>query len=276
RAERASAGGDAEPKQYLRIRGLPVLSRTIAALLEVPSLCWVLPVINPDHRDRYAALNLDDPRLLPPVMGGSRPQASVRAGLAALKGREPGFVLVHDAARPFVDRALVERVVAALAEGEAALPVVPVTDTIKRSSDGRTVIATERRHELFAAQTPQGFSFAPILAAHERAARDARAFADDAALAEWAGMAVDRTPGSAHNIKLTLPEDFVRAERLIAGEDGMETRVGTGFDVHPFEAGDAVWLGGVKIPHTHRLKGHSDADAALHALTDAIYGALGE
>lgn len=276
RGERATASGDAEPKQYRRIRGVPVLSRTIAALLEVPSVRWVLPVINPDHRGRYAALSLEDPRLLPPAMGGASRQASVRAGLAALQGHAPDLVLIHDAARPFVDRALVEGVIAALAVREAALPVVPVTDTIKRSSDGRTVSATEQRHELFAAQTPQGFAYAPILAAHKRAAREAREFTDDAAIAEWAGMVVAMTPGSARNIKLTTPDDFIRAERLIAGEEGMETRTGTGFDVHPFEAGDAVWLGGVKIPHTHKLKGHSDADAALHALTDAIYGALGE
>lgn len=276
RGERASANGDTRPKQYRLVHGVPVLSRTIAALLDVPAIAWVLPVIHAEHGERYGGLGLSDPRILPPVTGGTNRQASVLAGLNALKGHHPDLVLIQDAARPFVDRGLVEAVIAALDVHQAALPVVPVTDTIKRSTDGLTVVATEHRHELFAAQTPQGFHFASILAAHEKASRGPREFTDDAAIAEWAGMTVAMTPGSARNIKLTLPEDFVRAERLIAGDGDMETRIGNGFDVHPFEAGDAVWLGGVKIPHTHKLKGHSDADAALHALTDAIYGALGE
>ncbi len=276
RGERASATGDAEPKQYRLVRGVPVLVRTIGALLDVPSIQRILPVINADHRERYAALGIDDPRVLPPAIGGANRQASVLAGLLALQERRPDLVLIQDAARPFVDRALVEGVIAALETHEAALPVVPVTDTIKRSLDGLTVSATEHRHELFAAQTPQGFRFAEILSAHRRAAREPHDFTDDASIAEWAGMAVAMTPGSTHNMKLTVPEDFARADRLIAGDGDMETRVGSGFDVHPFEAGEAVWLGGVRIAHTHKLKGHSDADVALHALTDAIYGALGE
>jgi 2-C-methyl-D-erythritol 4-phosphate cytidylyltransferase/2-C-methyl-D-erythritol 2,4-cyclodiphosphate synthase len=172
-----------------------------------------------------------------------------------------------------VDDAVIDGVLEAL--GRAALPVVQVTDTIKRSSDGKTVSATEDRRHLFAAQTPQGFAFADILDAHRRAAGASSEFTDDAAIAEWAGITVALTPGSSHNLKLTHPEDFERAERLLGGGN-METRTGTGIDVHPFEPGDGVWLGGVHIPHTAKLKGHSDADAALHALTDAIYGALGE
>jgi 2-C-methyl-D-erythritol 4-phosphate cytidylyltransferase/2-C-methyl-D-erythritol 2,4-cyclodiphosphate synthase len=172
-----------------------------------------------------------------------------------------------------VDDVVIDGVIAAL--GKAALPVVPVTDTIKRSTDGKAVSGTEDRRQLFAAQTPQGFAFADILDAHRRAAGAASEFTDDAAIAEWAGISVALTAGSSRNIKLTHPEDFERAERLL-GAGSMETRTGTGLDVHPFEPGDAVWLGGVRIPHTMKLKGHSDADAALHALTDAIYGALGE
>jgi 2-C-methyl-D-erythritol 4-phosphate cytidylyltransferase/2-C-methyl-D-erythritol 2,4-cyclodiphosphate synthase len=182
-------------------------------------------------------------------------------------------VLIQDAARPLVDDDTIDGVVAAL--GEAALPVTPVTDTIKRSADGVTVSATEDRRQLYAAQTPQGFAFATILRAHRRAAGEPAEFTDDAAIAEWAGVPVTLTRGSTRNIKLTHPADFERAERLLGGKT-METRTGTGFDVHPFEPGDAVWLGGVRIPHHLKLKGHSDADAALHALTDAIYGALGE
>ena len=276
RGERVSASGNSEPKQYRLLSGTPVLSRTIAALLDVEAVGAVLPVIHPEHRDRYEALGLSGSRLLEPVAGGISRQASVLAGLQALEPRSPDLVLIQDAARPFVDRALIEGVIGALGRHEAALPAVPVTDTIKRSTDGKTVAATEDRHTLFAAQTPQGFRFQRILSAHLRAAGLAREFTDDAAIAEWAGMTVALTQGSTRNIKLTLPEDFARAERLIGGDSRMETRIGSGFDVHPFEAGDAVWLGGVKIDHSMTLKGHSDADVALHALTDAIYGALGE
>lgn len=270
---RASADGDPTPKQYRKISGKPVLQWTIEAFLAA-DVDWIVPVIHPDHGDRFASLDLSDSRLLPPVIGGEQRQASVLAGLQALGPKAPDLVLIQDAARPFTDGALIAGVVTALASHDAALPVVPVTDTIKRSTDGRTVTATEDRSQLFAAQTPQGFRFPKILAAHRRASDLPHAFTDDAAIAEWAGMTVALTQGSARNIKITHPEDFARAERML-GEVPMETRVGSGFDVHPFEPGDTVWLGGVAIPHTARLKGHSDADAALHALCDAIYGALG-
>ena len=261
------------PKQYRMLAGKPVLTRTIKAFLRRPDVTWVLPVIHPDHNTLFADLGLNDSKLLPPVPGATSRQGSVLAGLEALAPRAPDLVLIQDAARPLIEDAVIDGVIAAL--GGAALPVTPVTDTIKRSADGRTVSATEDRRQLHAAQTPQGFAFATILDAHRRAAREPTEFTDDAAIAEWAGVPVTLTKGSAHNIKLTHLEDFERAERLLGGKT-METRTGTGFDVHPFEPGDAVWLGGVRIPHTAKLKGHSDADAALHALTDAIYGALGE
>ena len=248
------------PKQYRPLAGRAVLARTIEAFTRRRDVTWVLPVIHPQHAERYAALGLSHPRLLDAVPGAATRQGSVLAGLEALGERAPDLVLIQDAARPLVNDAVIDGVLAAL--GAAALPVVPVTDTIKRSSDGRMVDGTEDRRQLFAAQTPQGFA----------AADD---FTDDASIAEWAGIPVTLTAGSARNIKLTHPEDFERAERLLGG-GSMETRTGSGFDVHPFEPGDAVWLGGVRIPHGARLKGHSDADAALHALTDAIYGALGE
>jgi 2-C-methyl-D-erythritol 4-phosphate cytidylyltransferase/2-C-methyl-D-erythritol 2,4-cyclodiphosphate synthase len=253
-----------------------VLQRTIEAFLAEPDVTWVVPVIHGGHADRYAELQLADDRLLPPVTGGANRQASVLAGLTALSPRRPDLVLIQDAARPLVSPQVISGVISALASSDAALPVVPVTDTIKRSADGRTVAATEDRSTLFAAQTPQGFRFPQILSAHLRAGRMPREFTDDAAIAEWAGLEVALTPGSTRNIKITHPEDFARAERLLGGEKHMETRVGSGFDVHPFDTGNSVWLGGVEIPHTHKLKGHSDADVALHALTDAIYGALGE
>ena len=261
------------PKQYRPLAGRPVLARTIEAFTLRPDVTWVLPVLHPDHTQRYRDLRLSGPKLLDAVIGGATRQGSVLAGLEALAGHSPDIVLIQDAARPLVDDAVIDGVISAL--GRAALPVVPVTDTIKRSADGKTVSGTEDRRQLFAAQTPQGFAFADILDAHRRAGGASSEFTDDAAIAEWAGIPVVLTQGSPRNLKLTHPEDFERAERLLGG-GAMETRTGTGFDVHPFEPGDAVWLGGVRIPHTMKLKGHSDADAALHALTDAIYGALGE
>jgi 2-C-methyl-D-erythritol 4-phosphate cytidylyltransferase/2-C-methyl-D-erythritol 2,4-cyclodiphosphate synthase len=276
RGERAAGNTGDLPKQYRPIAGVPVLSRTISALLAVEAVDAVLPVIHAGHQELYARLGLAHTRLLPPVTGGTTRQASVLAGLEALQPLAPDRVLIQDAARPFVDAALVDGVIAALNTHPAALPVLPVTDTIKRSTTGQTVDATEDRHELYAAQTPQGFHYQPILEAHRRAASLPQTFTDDAAIAEWAGLSVALAPGSSRNIKITLPEDFARAERLLDGGTGMETRIGSGFDVHPFEPGDFVMLGGVRIPHGARLKGHSDADAALHALTDALYGAIGE
>ncbi len=261
------------PKQYRLLAGTSVLARSIAAFARRDDVTWVLPVINSSHTELYAGLKLSESKLLPAIGGAPARQGSVLAGLEALSVLAPDLVLIQDAARPLVDDATISGVIAAL--GEAALPVVPVTDTIKRSSDGRFAEGTEDRRTLFAAQTPQGFAYRPILDAHRRAAAEPTEFTDDAAIAEWAGIAVALTPGSPHNIKLTHPADFERAERLLGGTP-METRTGSGFDVHSFEPGDAVWLGGVRIPHTAKLNGHSDADAALHALTDAIYGALGE
>ena len=260
------------PKQYRKLAGRAVLARSIAAFTERDDIEWVVPVINPAHAGLYAELQLSHPNLLPAVGGDATRQGSVRAGLESLAGQAPDLVLIHDAARPLVDAATISGVIEAL--GEAALPALPVTDTIKRSGDGRIVEATEDRRTLHAAQTPQGFAFPAILEAHRRAAAEPSEFTDDAAIAEWAGLSVALTAGSGRNIKLTRIEDFERAERLLGGMT--ETRTGTGFDVHPFEPGDAVWLGGVRIAHDAKLKGHSDADAPLHALADAIYGALGE
>ena len=275
KGERA-ASGTTDPKQYRTIAGKPVLSRTIAAFLALPAVTRVLPVIHPDHADRYAALALSDDRLMAPVTGGATRQASVLEGLKALAPHRPDLVLIQDAARPFATPALIGDVIAALEQHDGALPTLPVTDTIKRSLDGAQVATTEDRSQLFAAQTPQGFRFGQIFSAHMRAASIRRQFTDDAEIAEWAGLRVAMVPGDRDNIKITHPEDFLRAERIIRGDLVMETRIGTGFDVHQFEPGDAVWLGGVRIPHTARLKGHSDADVALHALTDAILGAIGE
>ena len=276
RGERATADGTTVPKQYRLIAGVPVLQRTIEALLSVEAVTHVLPVIGATHSSHYAALRLAHTKLLPAVEGGATRQASVRAGLDAVAPLAPDQALIQDAARPFVDAALVDGVLSALKEHDGAVPAMPVTDTLKRSHDGHHVEGTEDRRTLFAAQTPQGFRYAEIREAHERAAALSQEFTDDAAIAEWAGLRVALTPGSSRNIKITLPEDFERAERLLREDTRMETRIGSGFDVHPFTSGEFVTLGGVRIPHTHGLAGHSDADAALHALTDALYGALGE
>lgn len=274
RGERA--GGDGLPKQYRAVAGVPLLARTLRALLAIPTITKVVPVIGLDQGALFAALGLADPRLAAPVIGGETRQVSVFNGLQALADTAPDIVLIHDGARPFVDAALVSRVVTALDDASGALPVTLVTDTIKRSLDGKTVGGTEDRTQLFAAQTPQGFHFPAIYDAHRRAIAMSDGFTDDAAIAEWAGLSVALAEGDTSNIKITLPDDFARAERLLAGEQTMETRVGSGFDVHAFAPGDAVVLGNISIPHTARLKGHSDADVVLHALADALYGALAE
>lgn len=276
KGERAQTGDFAEPKQYRRVGGQPVLRRTLDAFLSHPAISAVIPVIHPDHVERYDALAMTSDRLRPPVFGSTNRQASVLEGLKAIAGERPDLVLIQDAARPFVTREQIDTVLLALESHDGALPTLPLTDTIKRAPDGLTVMATEDRQTLFAAQTPQGFRFGQIFSAHMRAANLRREFTDDAEIAEWAGLRVAMTRGDRSNFKITHPEDFRRAERHISGDYAMETRVGTGFDVHPFEPGDAVWLGGVRIEHTAKLKGHSDADVALHALTDAILGAIGE
>lgn len=276
RGERAAHPGSDVPKQYRPVGGIPLLARTIQALAAVEAIDQVLPVINRDHVALYQSIGLTHPKLLPPTIGGATRQASCLAGLEALAAEPPEIVLIHDAARPFVDALLVGGVMEALERHDAALPVMAVTDTIKRSADGIRVTNTEDRRMLFAAQTPQAFRYQTILEAHRRAANEVHEFTDDAAIAEWAGMSVGLAEGSAANIKITLPVDFARAERLIAGDVGMETRIGSGYDVHPFGPGNTVHLGGVAIPHEAGLVGHSDADAGLHALTDAIYGAIGE
>ncbi|KFL32440.1 2-C-methyl-D-erythritol 4-phosphate cytidylyltransferase [Devosia riboflavina] len=276
KGERAQTGDFAEPKQYRRVGGRPVLARTIDAFLAHPGISAVVPVIHVDHAERYQALSLADERLRDPVPGGASRQASVLEGLKAIAALRPDLVLIQDAARPFVTVEQIDAVISALASHDGALPTLPLTDTIKRAPDGQVVLTTEDRRTLFAAQTPQGFRFGQMFSAHMRAATVRREFTDDAEIAEWAGLRVAMTAGDRNNFKITHPEDFRRAERHISGDKAMETRVGTGFDVHPFEPGDAVWLGGVRIEHTAKLKGHSDADVALHALTDAILGSIGE
>jgi 2-C-methyl-D-erythritol 4-phosphate cytidylyltransferase / 2-C-methyl-D-erythritol 2,4-cyclodiphosphate synthase len=259
---------------------LPVLARSLAAFASHPRISEILVVINPDDTRLYAdAMRSFAGRLRSPVAGGARRQDSVRAGLEALAQGAPSSVLIHDAARPFVDPELIDRVIGGLDAHEAALPCVRVTDTLKWVSHGK-VVGTAERDQLFRAQTPQGFKFAAILAAHREAAKEpAREFTDDAAVAEWYGLDVALVEGTEDNRKITTAEDLERADamlRLSAGRDAGTIRVATGYDVHAFAPGDAVTLCGVSIPHQKKLIGHSDADVALHALTDALLGTIAE
>ncbi len=263
------------PKQYARLGSSVVLAWTLKAFLGHPAVDIVQVVIGAGDERLYEAAVKGFPqdKLLPPVKGGATRQASVRNGLAALAARSPERVLIHDAARPFVGTDVIDRVLAALVESPGAIAAMPLTDTIKRAATGNRVAATLDRSQLWSAQTPQGFRFPDILEAHERAHAAGRDdLTDDAAVAEWAGLAVTLVPGSAANRKLTTAEDLAMANRVIAGP---EVRTGQGFDVHRLVPGDHVWLGGVRIAHTHGLQGHSDADVALHALTDALLGAIG-
>lgn len=283
KGERAASDGTTDPKQYRMVGDRPVLLWAVQSFLAVPEITSITVVIHPDHLSRYDSLALTDSRILPPVFGGATRQASVLEGLKALAPSSPDLVLIHDAARPFAEDGVIADLTEMLTEYDGALPVSPVTDTIKRSLDGVLVATTEDRRQLFAAQTPQGFRFGRIFSAHMRASTIRRQFTDDAEIAEWAGLRVAMVKGHVEAFKITYASDFARAERVAnsgirkrTGDIAMETRVGTGFDVHAFEPGDAVWLGGVRIPHSAKLKGHSDADVALHALTDAILGAIGE
>lgn len=279
RAALAAAG----PKQYAPLAGLPLLVHTLRALGRHPALGPVQVVIHPDDATAYAASwKVAGVPVLPAVTGGATRQASVHAGLEALAAQHPDAVLIHDAARPFVDADLIDRVVAALAVHAGAIPGVAVADTLKRTGADGLIDGTVDRQGLWRAQTPQGFRFAPILAAHRAAQSAGRSdFTDDAALAEWHGLAIAVVAGAERNRKITTPEDLAMAERDLQGSAGSapglpDIRTGQGFDVHRFAAGDHVWLAGVRIPHTHRLDGHSDADVVLHALTDALLGAVGD
>jgi 2-C-methyl-D-erythritol 4-phosphate cytidylyltransferase / 2-C-methyl-D-erythritol 2,4-cyclodiphosphate synthase len=273
------AGADAVPKQYRLLAGVPLLSYSLRALTRHHAIDAVAVVIHPDDRMLYTeAARQFAADLAEPVLGGATRQDSVRHGLEAFAATAPDRVLIHDAARPFLTGDLIDRLLAALDLSPAAIAAEPVADTLKRASTEGTVAATVDRENLWRAQTPQAFRFDDILAAHRRAAETAPGrFTDDAGLAEWAGLPVKLVASGGHNMKLTTADDTALAERLLASNtQSMETRVGNGFDVHAFAPGDHVWLCGVKIAHTHKLEGHSDADAPLHALTDALLGAIGD
>jgi 2-C-methyl-D-erythritol 4-phosphate cytidylyltransferase/2-C-methyl-D-erythritol 2,4-cyclodiphosphate synthase len=279
-AGRGSRAGEGLPKQYRTIGGRPVLARTLEVFLAHPRIDAAVTAIHPDDADLYAAAveDLDRSKILPPAHGGATRQESVLNGLKALESQGAGLVLVHDAARPFVTAGLIDRAIAAAEASGAAIPGTPVTDTVKIVDERAQVAATPERRLLRAVQTPQAFAFEILLKIHRQAAeQDLFSFTDDAALVEWAGRPVAVFDGDPANIKLTHPADFIEAERRLGGASmTLISRMGTGFDVHAFGEGDHVWLGGLKVPHTRGVLAHSDGDVILHALTDALLGALAD
>jgi 2-C-methyl-D-erythritol 4-phosphate cytidylyltransferase / 2-C-methyl-D-erythritol 2,4-cyclodiphosphate synthase len=272
RGLRAGAGG---PKQYREIGGQTVIYRAMEAFCNHPQIFAVQPVVNPDDTAIFNEA-VSGLRHAPPANGGATRQASVHAGLEALTSDKPDIVLIHDAARPFVNAAVISRAIEAAGRTGAAVPAIPIADTIKMVDDTGDVEATPERARLRIAQTPQAFRYDVILEAHRRAARDGRSdFTDDAALAEWAGLTVATFEGDPANMKLTTPEDFVREEARLSASLG-DIRTGTGYDVHAFGDGDHLMLCGVRVPHTRGFRAHSDGDVGLHALVDAILGALAD
>lgn len=272
-AGRGSRAGAGLPKQYRPLAGRTVLRRTLEALMERFDAAHIHCVIHPDDRSLFDASVAGLANLAPPIIGGSSRQESVRLGLEALANDAPSYIFVHDGARPFVSAALMNRLARALLEGAAGVvPGLAVTDTIK-TVDGAAVTGNPDRDQLRAVQTPQAFPFAALLDAHR--AQAGAELTDDAAVLAAEGAIVHWGEGDAANIKLTHAEDFTAAERRLMG-DLSDIRVGQGYDVHRFEAGDHVWLGGVRIAHDRGLKGHSDADVGLHALTDALLAALAD
>jgi 2-C-methyl-D-erythritol 4-phosphate cytidylyltransferase/2-C-methyl-D-erythritol 2,4-cyclodiphosphate synthase len=273
-AGRGVRGKTEIPKQYIDLGGFSAVRRALDLLARHPGISIVQPVIHPDDGELFRQASRDF-RLRPPVSGGDTRQASVLAGLTALAAAEPDLVVVHDAARPFASPALVDRAIAAASESGAAVPGLPVTDTVKEVDTAGRIVRTLERALLRTVQTPQAFDFRKLLAGHQQAARAGRLdFSDDAALMEWAGATVTVFEGESANMKLTTPDDFDRARSYMLSLHDLRT--GIGFDVHAFAPGDHVTLGGLRIPFDRRLSGHSDADVALHAIVDAILGALAD
>ncbi len=268
-AGRGHRFGAGMPKQYRALAGVPVVRHAVQTLAEHPSVDGVIGVVHPDDHDLFenAVAGIEG---VTHTDGGAERQDSVRNGLAAAAAFSPTRVLIHDAARPFVNGALIDAVLHPLDKTPGAVPALPVADTLKRGADGR-ISDTVDRTGLYRVQTPQGFRFEEIKAAHDKAI--GQTLTDDAAILEAAGLPVALVPGKERNFKITTQDDLSRAEALIAGGPA---RTGFGFDVHRFERGDALRLCGVDLPHDFKLAGHSDADVALHALTDALLGAIGQ
>ncbi|MDI7863243.1 bifunctional 2-C-methyl-D-erythritol 4-phosphate cytidylyltransferase/2-C-methyl-D-erythritol 2,4-cyclodiphosphate synthase [Rhizobiaceae bacterium n13] len=278
RGERAGAPTEG-PKQYRPIGGKPVICHTLDVFSTWNRSGRIVAVIHPDDEAlfRRAVEQLDDNTKIVSVHGGRTRQQSVLAGLRMLEMSGVSHVMIHDAVRPFIEHALLDRIAETLADGASCvLPAIPVADTLKRGTAHGHVIETVSREGLFAAQTPQSFRFETILAAHEAAVAAGRDnFTDDAAIAEWQGLPVTLAAGSPDNVKLTVKRDLAMADEKLTRTLIPDVRTGNGYDVHQLEPGDGVTLCGIFIPHDQRLKGHSDADVALHALTDALLATCG-
>jgi 2-C-methyl-D-erythritol 4-phosphate cytidylyltransferase / 2-C-methyl-D-erythritol 2,4-cyclodiphosphate synthase len=271
------AGGE-KPKQYQLIGGVPIIRQVIETFLSHPAIHRVQTVIGEGHQLLFseATAGLDLPE---PVIGGSSRQESCRIGLEASGADAPDGVLIHDAARPFLSQNLISALIAELSRADAVIPGLAVVDTIKLAPGG-IISSTVDRSSMWTVQTPQAFRYTMIRDAHRKAVREARdGFTDDAAVAEYFGAAVRIINGEAMNRKLTTSGDIDVANReLLAQQLGAypDVRMGQGIDFHVFEKGSGVTLCGVNVPHSAKLKGHSDADVAMHALTDAVLGAIGE
>jgi 2-C-methyl-D-erythritol 4-phosphate cytidylyltransferase / 2-C-methyl-D-erythritol 2,4-cyclodiphosphate synthase len=270
------------PKQYVSLAGAPVLAHTLRPLLAHPRIDRVMVVRHAADADLYDAAVAPlkaDPKLLPAAIGGKERQDSVKAGLDALGAIAPAVVLIHDAARPFLSAAMLDRLLAAVDRSGHAILASPMSDTVKRATTDATIAATVPRSDLWRAETPQAFQFSAIHAAHVAATQSARHdFTDDASIAEWAGLAVSLVDSGGGNLKITTAEDLLMAEQRLAAltPDVPDVRNGQGFDVHQFCDGDHVWLGGVRIVHDRGVDAHSDGDVVLHALTDALLGTIAD
>lgn len=268
-AGRGQRMGGEIPKQYLKIDGVPILRRTVEAFYKNGNIDLVKIIIHPDDQNLYdeavKGLNLPDP-----VIGGDTRQQSVMNGLNSLSESSPEYVFIHDAARPFITEELIDKLAEAVEKKGAVIPALNVTDTIKYMTSDH-INNTIDRNYLYRAQTPQAFDYAAILKAHQTS--NGRDYTDDSSIAEQNGIKVYIVEGSEENFKITTEEDLRKAE-MMTGTNYTDVRIGHGIDVHAFEEGDSITLGGVNIPHSKKLKGHSDADVALHAITDAILGAM--
>lgn len=284
RGSRLSLNGDGIPKQYLPLAGVPMLRHTILAFLHHPQITDVICTIHPDDMALYeeATVGLD---LLNPIFGGESRQASVHNGLEALREYNPDKVLIHDGARPFTSKRVINGILEKLETHPAVIPAIAVEDTIKKYGDGKIEWTVEREN-LWRAQTPQGFIYQDILNAH-KAFKDIN-FTDDAALDEYAGIPVAIIPGSHNNFKITSEEDYERAKQLISLQSENvkeEVRCGIGYDVHRFRAREkgethSIRIAGVDIVTSDdfdkKIEAHSDGDVAIHSLIDALLGAIGE
>ncbi|MBQ67184.1 MAG: bifunctional 2-C-methyl-D-erythritol 4-phosphate cytidylyltransferase/2-C-methyl-D-erythritol 2,4-cyclodiphosphate synthase [Marinovum sp.] len=265
-AGRGSRAGGAEPKQWQRVAGKPVIDHTLERFTQHPRIDRIMVVLHQDDMDLLKSTDCEV------TQGGASRDASVRNGLDALAANPPDQVLIHDVARPALGDDVIERVLDALEDYPAAAPGLPVNDALWRGANG-TVTGGCSREGLYRAQTPQGFHFDAILKAHH--ANNAPA-ADDVEVARRAGLEVAIVDGDERNLKITRSEDFARAALALKGSHMTDIRLGNGYDVHAFEPGNELILCGVPVAHTAQLKGHSDADVAMHAITDALYGAIAE